>query len=286
MPSDEHGTYDEDAGSTTPVEGRCNAPLRHWESRYGELRYCTCLKESVFNDVDHDYCKVHSGRHALEMRAQEALQHGFYSKTVDHHYDKLDAWEKTVVHGLFESLMGDSHYEFSPEYETKVMDYSECDLVPSVADEDDTLELDVPYPTEKGDRAMSLMVASCMTLTAMDMQGTIMDSTGGTGMGEATTNAEAEYVGYDESSSKTFETLEELEEHHLNLPLSRVTRDRKELLKYGGVNIDGETGQAPESNYEFGDFDIEEADPEVGEDPTTSLDESESAKIRENASDS
>lgn len=247
MAEDEYGQYDTDAGGTEREEGLCNAPLRHWKSRYGEPRFCRRLPHKKFDDsVDHDYCNIHSGRVNIDMNAEELLQHGFFTETVDHHVHHLDPWRRVFVHGTFEVLMGDSRYEFAPEYETKTFDFTDSEIVPSQANEDDTLDVEVAYPTDHANRAIVLFIAAADELKMLDMQSRIMEVGDGAGMGEVSSTEYADFTsstvpGEGGGEPKAWQTLEEVSEHHLNLPLSRLVKDHKELLKFGGVEVDGET---------------------------------------------
>ena len=62
--------------------------------------------------------------------AEELMQTGLHTKTIDHYYSNLSPVKKLTGWGLFESLMGDSEYEFGVEYETKSFDFSEADIQP------------------------------------------------------------------------------------------------------------------------------------------------------------
>lgn len=259
--------YNSDSGATMPTEGKCNALLTYWRDRYGEPRYC-----SRNQLTDHDYCRLHKSREALDMRAEELLKHGFFTKTLDHLYEKLDPWEKVFSHGLFETLMGESKYEFAEEYEQRQFDFSEADVVPSVAGDDDVLRVEVAYPTAHGGRALALFNAAMDKIKMTKINAIIAEDNM-----QTTSTEHAQLTSpTDADPSQTFQTIEEVSEHHLNLPYSRLVRDRKELLKEGGVEVDGETDTAG------GEFDFEKFE-DVGADPE--LHDSEVERIKEHAED-
>jgi len=64
---DEDGAYNPAAGAQSQEAalnaGRCAAPLKHAEERYGEPRFCTRLPEAVFVDGGSDRCYQHKDEH-------------------------------------------------------------------------------------------------------------------------------------------------------------------------------------------------------------------------------
>lgn len=294
MPFDSNGNkFNEDAGSTTPTEGKCNWPLTNWRERYDEKRYC-----QRWPLKDANCCKKHHGLakgqpKGPHVRAQELFQHGLFTKTVDHLYARLDPWQQICAWGLFEYLLDESTKEYAAEFNERTFDFSETDppAIPETAYDDVVIEeddegdpaviaLDVPYPTDHGDRAVALWLAATDSVKMINVQAKIAADE----MEVETT----EYAEFDTATiptegggeTKSWQTLEEVKEHHLNLPYSRLVRDRKELLKYGGIPIDGETNDSMEGIV-LTDFSTGvDADPEVdsvGEDivaeTNTSLEE-------------
>jgi hypothetical protein len=227
-----------DTGMKKPKDGRCNALCTNYEERYGERRYCGKLPiEHFTNDVDHGYCPTHEER-VTTFSAEEMLQHGASSKTRDHTYRGLDAWDKLLVHGLHESLMAESTYEFAPEHEPKEFDFGDATITPQRGHIDgDIHRFQVAHATERMDRELALWAAAVDGVKMMNVNAEIAeDAMSVTSVEKAQLTSPT-----DADPSQTFKTIETEKEHPLNLAYSRLTRDRKELLQYGGVEIDGTT---------------------------------------------
>ena len=243
--------YNPYQGSVTPTEGRCNAVLSNWEDRYGEPRYCTRLPERKFggDSGDSDRCKVHKFHDHQEdpslARASELLKHGLYSKTIRTTFEALNPWQKVVVLGWYDSYIEESEFDFDERLETFEVDFSEYDeelpLEIATVLEDEQLTVDVPIPQQHENRAHALYRAAIA-----DMKTTLADRELFAGEDEAAMEREVVISVTEEGREVT-----DLDEHHLNLPISRVDKDRKELLAFGGVNIDGDDislggGDAPD----------------------------------------
>jgi len=259
---DEYGEYNIDGGNREPKEGRCNALLKFYMDRYGEKRYCGCYPRKFYKENGHmevkdadRFCKHHAQRHGLHMRAKELLQHGAYTKTREHMYDKLGPWDQVLCHGLHESLMADSVFEFAPEYESREFDFSEEENVPEFADEQGIVEVEIPHATEKIDRAQALWLAAVDTLKAIKVNADIAEK----GM-EVSTTSHADLV-FDDQGNASYKTIEEKVEHHLNLSYSRIIRDKPELLSYGGVQTGTEADMEDNSKV-IEEFTTISADPE------------------------
>jgi hypothetical protein len=237
----EPGAHDHDDG----IE-MCNAPLNKWRERYPDIRYCGCITYD-----GQTFCTNHSGRidpsdvATMNMTdtdqfqsAEELMQTGLFTQTIDHFYANLSGLKKLVGWGTFESLMGESTYEFGVEYETREFDFSDT---PHVTDTDDTTTtVKCGFPTQHVDPALSLYVAAMMSVQMITVQPRIMyeDPTEGERMMETQTVEQAQLTApTDGDPVQEFKTLETWSEHHLNLPLSRLVRDRPQLLERGGVSI-------------------------------------------------
>jgi len=240
---DEGIPYDPDAGSTSPTEHRCNALLNKWRQRYGEPRYCQQCPMGMDSriDVDHDFCEHHKGHATIETISAEKLTHGISTKTREHFFDKLDVHKQVYAYGVFESLMGDSEYEFAPEYDNQLFDFSEAPFTPDIADKDDRVLVQVPHATQYKDREIALLAAAIDSIKMMDAQSIIAESrmrTKETSEAEFTT---ATVVGEGGGGTpKSWQTIEEYTEHYLNLVYSRLVRDRASLLEYGGIETDAD----------------------------------------------
>lgn len=258
--TDRSNQYNPFAGNLVPTNGEhgdyCNAPLNKWRDRYPEIRYCS---RYTFTDQEtgesYTYCAKHKGRHIMNPQtnqypsAEEQMQTGMFTSTVDHVYASLGPWKRLLGWGGFESLMGDSAKEFAPEPELREFDFSEADVRPDGVDEEGILRVNCHYPTENTDPALSLYVAAMMTVQMITVQPTIMatatDESGEevSRMMESKTIEAAQLTAppsEHDSSPQEFKTLETWSEHHLNLPFSRLIRDRPKLLEYGGVTVDPE----------------------------------------------
>lgn len=248
--------YDPDAGSTEPIDCRCNALLTNWEERYGEKRYCSQIVPTRYDEDFGQFCSNHRGREELYMHAKESLKHGLFCKTVHHFYDKVDPHEKVFIYGLYDQLLSDSEYDYDVEYREEHFDFGEGNFSEGVDSEqiralfsehltdDDLFPIEVPNPTKLHDHSLALWNAAVFTvnmtrvnaiLTQNDMQSKTVS--------HANLTAPSE-------TGQEYRTIEEWTEHHLNLPLSRLVRDRKELLEYGGVGIDTEDGGEPNVTVE------------------------------------
>jgi len=261
------------SGNLDPVidEGspRCNFPIANWRDRYPNIRYCGQYRYPK-NDpnADKDYfSNCYSHRKMSPKSAEAHLQSGMYTKTVDHMYDSLNPWKKLVGWGTFESLMGEASYEYAPEYEERDLDFSEEPIVPDDCDEDGILTVKMGYPTDHGDRALSLYVAAMKTVQMISVQPQIMaeNPEEGVGMMETKSVESAQLTAppsEHDPSPQQFKTLETVGEHHLNLPLSRLVTDRPKLLEYGGVPTDAEADS--DDDVSADDIVLEiEADPDT-----------------------
>jgi len=235
----------------------CNAPLNNWRDRYPEIRYCGATTYE-----GRTFCRHHKTRiDPSEIptmtdtdvenvsSAEELVQTGLFTTTIDHFYADLDPLKKLFGWGAFESLMGESAYEFAVEYEVKAFDFSDAEIVPpSIApqlNEDDEAIIKCGYPTEKLDPALSLYMAAMMGIQMITVQPRIMyeNEEEGERMMESKTIETAQLTApptEHDPSPQEYKTLETWSEHHLNLPLSRLVTDRPKLLERGGVGIDVE----------------------------------------------
>lgn len=268
--------YNADAGNREPEEGRCNAILRKWRERYNEPRFCAQLPYSQFgNDVEHDYCYTHSNRAHMDTISAEELTHGLSAKSRDHLFRNLDAWKQVYAYGVFESLMGDSSYEFAPEHDVREFDFSNSDVEPTIDGQEGPIyEVAVPFATQFKDREIALLSAAIDSIKMMEVQSIIWEDEMRT---ETTAEADfttTEVVGEDGGGTvKSWQTIEEFNEHYLNLPYSRLVRDRADLLEYGGVET---TESADESNVSVAELDSL---------MTPQADPAEESPIRERAED-
>jgi len=266
--------YNPYSGSKTPSDGRCNALLTNWEERYGDPRYCTQLPMETFVEDGSEFCSTHRGRDGLMERASELLTHGLYAKTIHHVFEKLSPWQQLTVLGWYDDYVQESTYAFDESLETQYIDFSdfggEMPLeVETHLDENSQLPVDVPVPTDHAARCFALFRAAVMDIKAGLADRALLETEDGT------TAMEREQVV--SVTDEGYEITDEAE-HHLNLPLSRIDKDKDELLAFGGVPIDSDSnvemnvGEAEELVFDLDDSpsdQITEEDTVVGalEDP-------------------
>jgi hypothetical protein len=245
--SDERGNeYNPHAGSQSPTEGRCNALLKWYEQRYGEPRYCTALPGWTFGQ-DSDFCNQHKSREALMERHQELFEHGAWTQNYIYLLDKLSGPKKVYVVELFDDLLHDSIYSFD---ETRVEWEIDIDDVQWVEDASITTEL--PVPQQRKSAASALWMAALDMVRMQNMQEVIFDD----GVESESVAATADDGGV------ITDKITESKEHHLNLPISRLTKDIEAHFERGGVTTDDEDatvevdGREWHLNY-FGDDDVE-----------------------------
>jgi len=225
--------YNPYQGSVSPTEGRCNATLDAWEDRYGEPRYCMALPESTFIDDGSEYCRVHSKQDPFMDRASDVFTHGYYSKTIRHVFEHLEPWQKLTALGWYDSYVQESRFEFDASFEEYRIDFSDYDgslplEVEAQLNERGEMVVGVPIPHTHAVRAFALYRAALADVKAGLADRALLDTSDGTAMERETV------VGTTESG-----TVTDFDEHHLNLPLSRIDKDKEELLAFGGVPIDG-----------------------------------------------
>jgi len=231
--------YDPTAGSSTTTDGRCNAVLTRYEERYGEYRYCGQLPASKFDDsVDHDYCQTHESRASLDINAEETLQTGMAAKSRDHVYRKLPDWQRLYIYGLYEGLMGQSEHEFAPEYAPKEFNFEDAPFAPSIdGQEGPRYLINVPHATENLDREVALWAAAVDGTKLELANADIAEKE----MAVETVDQAQLTSPTEQDPTQEFRTIETLKEHPLNTAYSRLIKDRKKLLQYGGIRVDGET---------------------------------------------
>jgi hypothetical protein len=242
--SDEHGEYDPDAGSPHPVDPDevnyepCNAVLKYTFERYGERRYCSGMAVSNFGDAanyEHpQFCKHHQGRAVLMKQHEDNFKTGAHSKSHKHTFQYLPPHKQLIANDLYKSLLNESTYNFETEHKEMEIDVSDDDFAPDA----DVLVLDHPVPTEHRIRGKALWHAALDFITMESIKEE-----------QFRVAAEETHEGRDLAIGETVSVVSvtedgreitDTEEHHLNLPLSRMTKHYKEHMKFGGVEYDGD----------------------------------------------
>ncbi len=281
---DEHGTFNLDAGSVTPPDPDdysyepCGAVLSHSYSRYGERRYCEGMAASNFDEDVHDreyqdFCTNHQARGAIMDSVKERSKHLAFASSFETMFEYLDAHKKVLAIEMFRSLLDESRYDFEPEETSKRFPVEDDnDLFPHV----DEVTIEFPVPSEHTVRAKSLYFAA---LNYVQMEN-IMEEQFRVAAEETGPDGEQLAVGERTkvvSVTDEGRVVEDRDEHHLNLPLSRIQKDYERHLKVGGVEV-GEEEEVSEGEARQWVFTVEQEQddpaPEAtsGENPMTELD--------------
>lgn len=253
---DEHGEYDEDAGSPHPVDPDevnyepCNAVLRHTWSRYGERRYCSGMAVSNFEkhaetSYEHpQFCKHHQSRAELMKRHEDAFKTGAHAKSHEHIFQHMPPHKQIIANDLYKSLVAESTYDFEMEEVELEIDVSRHDFA---GPEVDVLVLDHKVPTEHQMRAKALWFASLDFMTVQSIKEE-----------QFRVSAEEDYEGRSLAVGERTTLIsgengpvEITDEHHLNLPLSRVQKDYERHLQFGGVEVESEASGGDMSVRDF-----------------------------------
>lgn len=220
--------YNPYSGSVTPTPGRCNATLTNWRERYDEKRYCMQYPHMADGAPDNPFCRFHRERKFTMARAKDMLKHGVYSQTIAHVYENITPFKRVLALGIYDSLVGDSTFEFGMELHSHTIDFSESErelpIEMQSEMENDILYVDVPTPTEKVHRAIALWHAAVDEVKKLNINEQLMKE----GMTEEST---VEVAGEETVIS---------DEHSLHLPYSRLAKDHADHLEYGGVTVDEE----------------------------------------------
>lgn len=242
---DDHGQFKLNAGSMTPPDPDdydyepCGAVLRHSYDRFGEARYCEALAVSNFPDDKHDreydnYCRNHQTRGAImDYVKEERAQHLAFAASFETLFEYLDAHKKVLAVEMFDSLMEESEYDFEETYVSKEFDVSDSELFEEI----DEATVDFPVPNEHQVRAKSLWFAA---LNYVQMEN-IMEEQFRVAAEEEGPDGEPLAMGERTkvvSVTDEGRVIEDKEEHHLNLPLSRIQKDYERHLDVGGVSTD------------------------------------------------
>lgn len=233
---DAHGefTLDPMRGSSEPQDGRCGAVVKYTMDRYGQTRYCTGMPESTFVDNGSDFCRLHKSHEALMERAQELFKHGHFATNYINFVKHLSAskflFAVEMVGGLFEM----SQHDFEVEKESRTIDTSDSNLI-----EEDAVEVELPIPTKTtlSLQADQLWNAALAEVEMNNMREAVFEDAAKHRMGEKETIAQTA-----DMEGKITDTKYESVEHHLHLPISRLTTDIKKHLKNGGVTLEDDEG--------------------------------------------
>lgn len=235
---DDHGEFrlNPMAGAAEPPDDdtKCGVPLRHYEDRYGQIRFCTALKVGNFPDHNYehdDYCRNHQSRHALMERAHELFEHGYFATNFVNFASKLPADRFIFAVEMFRGLVQQSTHDFDVEQEVRVIDTAKSDII---VEEEVAVELWIPSAEKYAFQANELWTAALKEVQVQNMQEVVFED----GMQTRTLTDSADMEG------QITDTHYERQEHHLHLPLSRLAKDIKEHLQNGGVAVDDDDSAA------------------------------------------
>jgi hypothetical protein len=249
MPSDEHGDYKEDAGSAKPMADRCAAPLRYSLERYDEWRYCTQFPRSYYVDEDHPKyshrCRHHQihdeqVREDVNMKnAKRLYKHGAFIESHRVLFEVMDLTDLMYAVGIYRGLLEQSRYDFDATEEEVVVDVNDEEI-----DEEEAL-LEVPIPSRDTymNRAESLLLASLDYCRMKTLNVELFKTETFEGMTTVATGTN--------EGGHIVDSIQEKREHHLNLPLSRLTKDYKKHLEVGGIDLDNEDDAVTVDNRSY-----------------------------------
>lgn len=228
---DDHGEFKLNPmrGSGDPVDGRCGAVCKYTEERYGETRYCTGMPESTFVDDGSEFCKRHKSMEALMERAHELFKHGYFAANYVNFAKKLNPtkflFAIEMVGGLFEM----SQHDFEIAKESRVISTESSELIA-----EDAVEVEMPIPTNTtlSFQADQLWQAALAEVEINNMREVVFEDE----MEKQKIAQSADMEG------KITDTKYESVEHHLHLPISRLTTDMKQHLQNGGVSLEDDEG--------------------------------------------
>lgn len=265
---DQYGEYNPNSGSQTPTPGRCNETLKHYESRYGEKRYCCQIPRKFRQRGGAPYCRHHAGRANRYMKVQELFEHGVHSETMKAFYSRVSPLEQLMAWRTYESLLEQSIHPFEVKYQStcfhfdidadewrEAYDYEK--YIPPVVhenlNENGELHVEVPYVADEKfeDVAMALWNAAVDGVQMTRVNARLSEK-----HNESKTTSHAQLTAppsEHDSTPQEFKTIEEWTEHHLNLVYSRLVRDRETLLEYGGVGIEEQTEMEEPGSVDYYD---------------------------------
>lgn len=260
---DDRGEFklDPPQGNPAPQDGLCSAELVLSQQRYGETRYCGRTPYWPSSDSDKepsDFCRQHRSREALMERAIELVKHGAFGRNYVVFEKSLDATEFLFAIDMFAGLMEMSQYEYEVHIEERTIDATDDDLI-----EEDEIVVQLPLPkaSKFQTQANELWYVALDEIVEQRMQNIRLMQGVSTSHVVATADDEGTIT----------DRIEEGAEHHLNLPISRLSKDKKDRLAIGGVEVgaDDDGGAMVFSTGEYV-LDIGDEAPEM-EEPMTAM---------------
>jgi len=264
--SDSHGEFRLRTGSPEPVTEEevgyrvCNCVVKFTFDRYGERRYCTGYAAG-------DTCRHHRVRtneNIMKARADK-FETGAKAKSHENTFQFMDTHKKIVANDLYKSLIAESDYDFETNIEELEISASDASFVP---DDVDTLVLEHPLPNNHEVRCKALWYAALDFVTMESIREeqfrTAFEQSNDP---DVAANSVAVGERWQVVASGEEGAVEDKGEHHLNLPLSRISKDYERNLTFGGVHVedaDNDASDMSERDWHLTvEVDEEESAPEA-----------------------
>lgn len=241
--SDSHGEFSLDTGSPYPLLEDdvdyipCNAVVKYTFERYGEKRYCTQAAQTNFEGDTipegeaASTCRLHKVQQNFTDIHMDNIKSGAFAKSYEHVFQYLPPHKKVLAIAFLDDLFSESIYDFDQDAVEYTIDTTDAGWI-----EQEETEVEFPVPTEHVTRGQSLWYAAVMFVQMQDIKEE-----------QFRVAAEETYEGRPLAIGETTTYIsgengpvEVVDEHHLNLPLSRIMKDYDEHLKFGGVEVDDE----------------------------------------------
>jgi hypothetical protein len=204
----------------------CGHVLKFTYERYGQTRYCTGMAGTNFGQ-DFTTCKHHKARMALIERADELFEHGHFAYNYINFAKRLSAEKFIFAMELMGGLLEQSTYDFETEIHYRTIDTEDSDVI-----SEDAVDIGIPIPTETtySLQASELLQAALSEVEMNNMREIVFRD----GVEKTTTEQATDMEGH------FTDTIEGTAEHHLHLPISRLSSDIRDHLETGGVVMDDE----------------------------------------------
>jgi len=224
----------------------CGHVLKFTYERYGQTRYCTGMAGTNFGQ-DFTTCKHHKARMALIERADELFEHGHFAYNYLNFAKRLSAEKFIFAMELMGGLLEQSTYDFETEVHYRSIDTEDSDMI-----SEDAVDIGIPIPTNTmySLQASELLQAALSEVEVNNMREIVFRDGVEKTVTEQATDMEGHFT----------DTIDGTAEHHLHLPISRLSSDIRDHLETGGVEMDESNGGdivVPQNNYTL---DVKESD--------------------------
>jgi hypothetical protein len=202
----------------------CGHVLKFTYERYGQTRYCTGMAGTNFNQ-DFTTCKHHKARMALIERADELFEHGHFAYNYINFAKRLSAEKFIFAMELMGGLLEQSTYDYETEIHHRTIDTEDSDVI-----SEDAVDIGIPIPTNTtySLQASELLQAALSEVEMNNMREIVFRDGVEKSVTEKATDMEGHFT----------DTIDGTAEHHLHLPISRLSSDIRDHLETGGVVMD------------------------------------------------